>query len=177
MYKLALILAMPLLVLPGLAQSRNCLRVMTPEELVRNSAFIARVKVRKVAKANYRGVYSQVATLTPVDVIDGDFTLKQVHALARANVRCAEDNYIEKQEMLVFLVPEDSLFRTQNFQYGQFQLDGEIVRGWRDKANKPVDRIYAEVRLEIEGYVNAAHRPPSEEAPPPPVRPKPEPRN
>jgi hypothetical protein len=177
MYKLVLILAMPLLVLPGLAQSRNCLRVMTAEELVRNSSFISRVKVRKVAKANYRGGYYQVATLVPLDVIDGDFTLREVHTLARASVRCAEDNYIEKQEMLVFLVPEDSLFRTQNFQYGQFPIDGEIVRGWRDKANKPVDRIYAEVRLEIEGYVNATHRVPTQEAPPPPVRPKPEPQN
>ena len=177
MYKLALILAMPLLVLPGLAQSRNCLRVMTTDELARNSSFIARVKVKKVAKANYRGIYSQVATLKPVDVIDGDFTLTEVHVLARSNVRCAEDNYIDKQEMLVFLLPEDSLFRTQNFQYGQFQIDGEIVRGWRDKANKPVDRIYAEVRLEIEASVNEAHRKPSEEPAPPPVKPKPEPRD
>ena len=166
MHKLALILAVPLLVLTGLAQTRNCLRVMTIDELTRNSIFIARVKVQKAYRANYRGVFSQLAILKPVDVIDGDFTLKQVNVLGRANVRCAEDNYIEKQEMLVFLALEDSLFRTQNFQYGQFLIDGEIVKGWRDKANKPVDRLYAEVRLEIEAYVNATHHPPSDGAPP-----------
>ena len=162
MHKLALILAMPLLMLTGLAQTRNCLRVMPIDELTRNSIFIARVKVQKAVRANYRGAFSQLAILKPVDVIDGDFTLKQVNVLARANVRCAEDNYIEKQEMLVFLALEDSLFRTQNFQYGQFLIDGEIVKGWRDKANKPVDRLYADVRLEIEAYVNATHHPPSE---------------
>ena len=162
MYKSVLILAMPLLVLTGVAQPRNCLRVMPIDELTRNSIFIARVKVQKAARANYRGVFSQHAILKPIDVIDCDFTLMQVYVLARANVRCAEDNYIEKQEMLVFLALEDSLFRTQNFQYGQFLIDGEIVKGWRDKANKPVDRLYAEVRLEIEAYVNATHHPPSE---------------
>ena len=141
MHKLALILAMPLLVLTGLAQTRNCLRIMPIDELTRNSIFIARVKVQKAVRANYRGAFSQLAILKPVDVIDGDFTLKQVNVLARANVRCAEDNFIEKQEMLVFLSLEDSLFRTQNFQYGQFLIDGEIVKGWRDKANKPVDRL------------------------------------
>ena len=171
MYKPVLILALPLLVLTGLAQPRNCLRVMPIDELTRNSIFIARVKVLKAGRANYRGAFSQLATLKPVDVIDGDFTLKQVNVLARANVRCAEDNFIEKQEMLVFLALEDSLFRTQNFQYGQFLIDGEIVKGWRDKANKPVDRLYAEVRLEIEAYVNATHHPPSEAPVPPPSKP------
>ena len=176
MHKLALILAMPLLMLTGLAQTRNCLRVMPIDELTRNSIFIARVKVQKAVRANYRGAFSQLAILKPIDVIDGDFTLKQVNVLGRANVRCAEDNYIEKQEMLVFLALEDSLFRTQNFQYGQFLIDGEIVKGWRDKANKPVDRLYADVRLEIEAYVNAAHHPPSEApapAPTPKIPPKP----
>src|SRR5262245_31225567 len=109
MRKLALIVAMPLLVLPGLAQMRNCLRVMPISELTRNSILIARVKVIKAHKANYRGLYNQHAILTPVDVIDGDFTLKQLNVLARSNVRCAEDNYIEKQELLVFLMAEDSL--------------------------------------------------------------------
>jgi hypothetical protein len=163
MSKVCLILALPLLVLPGLAQSRNCLRVMTNEELVQSAALIARVKVHKVDnKANYRGIYGQIAILKPIDVIEGDFTLKTLNVVARSNVRCAEDNYIEKQEMLVFLSSEDSLFRTQNFQYGQFPIVGEIVKGWRDKANKPVDKPYPEVRLEIEALVNAAHNPPSE---------------
>ena len=103
MHKLASILAMPLLMLTGLAQTRNCLRVMPIDELTRNSILIARVKVQKAVRANYRGAFSQLAILKPIDVIDGDFTLKQVNVLARANVRCAEDNYIEKQEMLVFI--------------------------------------------------------------------------
>ena len=163
MSKVCLILALPLLVLPGLAQSRNCLRVMSPEELAQTAILIARVKVDKVYnKANYRGIYGQIALLRPVDVIEGDFTLKTINVVARSNVRCAEDNYIEKQEMLVFLSPEDSLFRTQNFQYGQFPIIGDIVKGWRDKANKPVDKPYPEVRLEIEAMVNAAHHPPSD---------------
>ena len=161
------VIATPLLVLAVFAQSRNCLRVMPIDELARNSILIARVKVQKAYKANYRGLYNQLAILRPVDVIDGDFTLKELNVLARSNVRCAEDNYIEKQEMLVFLMSEDSLFRTQNFQYGQFLIEGDIVKGWRDKANKPVDKLYAEVRSEIEAYINAAHHPPSE-APSPP---------
>ncbi|HWC77849.1 MAG TPA: hypothetical protein VG778_10320 [Blastocatellia bacterium] len=166
MHKLVLMLAIPLLVLPGFAQTRNCLRIMPMDELTRNSAFIARVKVKKTHKANYRGAFSQHALLKTIDVIDGDFTLSEVHVLARASVRCAEDDYIEKQEMLVFLAPEGSLYRTQNFQYGQFIIDGEIVKGWRDKANKPVDKLYAEVRLEIEAYVHAAHHPPTTTPPP-----------
>jgi len=110
MRKLFLLMALPLLALPGLAQSRNCLRVMPVDEMTRNSILIARVRVQKIEKANYRGSFSQVAFLRPLDVIEGDFTLKLISALARSNVRCAEDNYINEQEMLVFLEPEDSLF-------------------------------------------------------------------
>jgi hypothetical protein len=173
MIRRALLIALPLLVLPGFAQNRNCLRVMPIEELARNSTWIARVRVHNIDKVNYQGKYSQLATIRPLDVIEGDFTLKEVNVLARANVRCAEDNYIEKQEMLVFLEPEDSLFHTLNFQYGQFPIVADIVKGWRDKANKPIDKPYAEVRQEIIGYINAAHspepeqKPPGEQTPPP----------
>ncbi|HWX41609.1 MAG TPA: hypothetical protein VN345_10715, partial [Blastocatellia bacterium] len=61
--------------------------------------------------------------------------------------------------MLVFLEPEEGLFRTVNFQFGQFQMAGDIVKSWRDKANKPIDKPYNEVRQEVEAYVNAAHSP------------------
>src|SRR5947209_5027767 len=115
MRKLLLIVALPLVVLPGFAQvaqtgkTRDCLRIMPPEELVRNAILIGRIKVLKTDKARYRGSYGQVAVLLPVDVIDGDFTLTEINVLARSNVRCAEDVYKRDQEMLVFLEPEDSL--------------------------------------------------------------------
>lgn len=168
MNKFVLMIALPLLVLPVFAQSRNCLRVMPPDELTRNSIFIARVKTHRVDKANYRGQFGQIAILRPVDVIEGDFTLREINVLARSNVPCAEDNYVKEQELLIFLEPVESLFRTLNFQYGQFPIVGEVVKGWRDKANKPVDKPYAEVRREIEAYLNSIHSPPTEGLPPQP---------
>ncbi|MFY9554481.1 MAG: hypothetical protein WAV20_08685 [Blastocatellia bacterium] len=169
MRKVVLIIALPLLVLPGLAQSRNCLRVMPVDELTRQAILIARVKVHRVDKARYRGEFSQLAVLYPVDVIDGDFTLKEINVLARSSVRCAEDNYAKDDEMLVFFEPQDSLFHTVNYQYGQFPIVGEIVKGWRDNANKPIDKPYAEVRREIQAYVTASHTPkPEGEQPQPP---------
>lgn len=159
MGKLVLIIALPLLVLPGLAQSGNCLRVNPVDELTRQASLIARVKVHKVGKANYRGEFSQLAVLSPIDVIDGDFTLKVINVLARSSVRCAEDSYTRDEEMLVFLEPEGSLFQTVNFQYGQFPIVNEIVKGWRDKTNNPVDKPYAEVRREIQVCVNASRMP------------------
>jgi hypothetical protein len=173
MRKLVLLIAVPLLVWPGLAQSRNCLRIMPIEELARNAILIARVKVHNVEKAKYRGMFTQLVDLRPADVIEGDFTLTNINVLARSNVRCAEDNYVEDQEMLVFLEPVDSLFHTLNYQYGQFLIVGEIVKGWRDKANKPVDKPYAEVREEIVNYVKAAHTPKVEAEPPQPPQPQP----
>lgn len=173
--KVRLAIALLVMALPGLAQSNGCLRVMTVDELTRQSILIARVKVRRVDKANYKGEFSQLAVLTPVDVIDGDFTLKELNVLARSSVRCAEDNYTKDEEMLVFLEPQDSLFHTVDYQYGQFPIVGEIVKGWRDKANKPIDKPYVEVRAQILACVAAAHTvKPEGEAPPPkppPVKP------
>ena len=174
MRKLVLIIALPLLALQAVAQSRNCLRIMPIDEMTRNSVLIGRVKVQKADKANFRGSFSQIAILRPVDVIEGDFTLKQINVLARSNVRCAEDNYIEAQEMIVFLEPEESLFHTVNFQYGQFPIVNEIVKGWRDANNKPIDKPYTEVRQEIIAYVNAVRNPKPETPQPPqpaPVKP------
>jgi hypothetical protein len=172
MRKVVLLIALPLLVLPGLAQSRNCLRVMPTDELTKQSILIARVRVHKVDKARYRGEFTQLAVLRPVDVIEGDFTLKEINVLARSSVRCAEDNYTRDDDMLVFLEPQDSLFHTVNYQYGQFSIVGEIVKGWRDKANKPIDMPYAEVRREIQAFVTAAHTPkPEGEEPQKPKQP------
>jgi len=170
MGKVVLIIALALLVLPSLAQSRSCLRINPVDELTRQAILIARVRVQKVDRANYRGAFGQLAVLSPVDVIDGDFTLKTVNVLARSSVRCAEDNYTRDQEMLVFLEPEGSLFQTVNFQYGQFSIVDEIVKGWRDKDNKPIDKPYAEVRTEIQAYINASHTPKPEPGPQKPPR-------
>jgi hypothetical protein len=151
------------------AQSRNCLRVMTTEELIRNATMIARVKVIRSVSANYRGTFRQVATLQILDVIEGDYNLKQVSVLAQTNVRCADDNYLEGQQMLVFLAPEDSLFHTLNFQYGQFPIIGEVVRGWRDRSNRPIDKPYVEVRQEIQGYISGVLPQAPPVLPPPPA--------
>jgi hypothetical protein len=144
---------------------------MPIEEVARQAILIARVKVHKVEKARYRGEFSQMAVLNPVDVIEGDFTLKQINVLARSSVRCAEDNYVKEDEMLVFLEPEDSLFHTVNYQYGQFPIVGEIVKGWRDKANKPVDKPYAEVRREIQAWIAVFHTPKPDDQPQQPAKP------
>jgi hypothetical protein len=174
MGKVVLIIALTLLGLPGLAQSRDCLRINPITELTRQAILIARVKVQKVDKANYRGAFSQLAVLRPVDVIDGDFTLKLINVLARSSVRCAEDNYTKDVEMLVFLEPEGSLYQTVNFQYGQFPIVNEVVIGWRDKSNHPIEKPYAEVKREIEACINASRMPkPNGEQPPKPQPPKP----
>ena len=174
MRKLIILFALPLFLLTGFAQSRNCLRVMPNDELTRNAIWIGRAKVRKAGNANYRGSYAQIATLTPIDVIEGDFTLKELNVLARSTVRCAEDNYQTGEEVLVFLEPQDSLFHTANFQYGQFSVVNDVVKGWREGNNKVVDKPYAEVRRLIIGYINAAQTPKTQEPlPPPPTAQKP----
>jgi hypothetical protein len=60
-----------------------------------------------------------------------------------------------------------------NYQYGQFLIVGEIVKGWRDKANKPVDKPYEEVRREIQMFIAAARNPKPEgpQQPQKPVKP------
>jgi len=176
MNKLALIIAPLLLFTFGMAQSRTCLRVMPVDEMIRGSIWIGRVKVRKVNKANYRGSFGQLAILEVTETIDGDSSVQERHVLAKSNVPCAADMYEAKQEMLVFLRPEDSLFRTMNFQYGEFQIIGDLVKGWRDKNNNSVDKPYAEVRKEIEEYLKALRNPQLPIVPPPlPPKPKPAP--
>jgi hypothetical protein len=164
MKKFLAIVLLTALATPGLAQ-RPCLRIMLISELVQNASLIARVKVLRTENVKFRGSYGQLATIHPVDVLEGDFTLKEINVLARSNVQCAEDSYTHGQEMLVFLVREESLFRTVNFQYGQFPIVGEVVKGWRDKANKPMDKPYAEVAQEIDTYVNSGREAPGEVPP------------
>ncbi|MBI3654571.1 MAG: hypothetical protein HY231_26370 [Acidobacteria bacterium] len=167
MKKLALIIAPLLLVAGGLAQSRSCLRVMPVDELIRSSIWIGRVKIQKVSKANYRGMYSQLAAMHAEDIIDGNSTMTEVHVLAKSNVPCALDSYEANQDVLVFLTPEESLFRTSNFQYGEFLIVGDLVKGWRDKTNNVVDKPYAEVRKEIETYLQVLRHPQGQPVQPP----------
>jgi len=174
MGKVVLIIALTLVGLPALAQSRDCLRVNPIEELTRQAILIARVKVQKVEKANYRGAFNQLAFLKTVDVVDGDFTLKTITVLARSSVRCAEDNYTKDEEMLVFLEPEGSLFQTVNFQFGQFLIVNDVVKGWRDKSNQPMDKPYEEVKREIQACIQSSRTAkPNGEHPPKPQSPKP----
>lgn len=174
MNKLALIIAPLLLVTFGMAQSRTCLRVMPVDEMVQGSIWIGRVTVRKVNKANYRGSFSQLAILQVKETIDGDSTVQERNVLAKSNVPCAADVYEAKQELLVFLKPEDSLFRTMNFQFGEFLIVGDLVKGWRDKNNNVVDKPYADVRKEIEEYLKVLRNSQIPQVPPPPT-PKPKP--
>ena len=155
-----MIIAVMAIAFGAAGQSGGCLRVMTPEELTQKAVLIARIKVSKTERVNYYGMYGQLATVAPVDVIDGDDRLAQVNVLARSTVQCAEDAYSPKQEMLVFLGPEGSLLKTVNFQYGQFPIVGEVVKNWRDKNNQVGDKAYTDVRKEIEAYVSAARTPP-----------------
>ncbi|GEM_PF-1499068 len=163
-------IALPLMLVTVQAQPRSCLRVMPVDELIRSSTLIARVMVQKVSRANYRGAFNQLALLQAKDIIDGNTSLQQITILSKATVACANDIYEKKQEMLVFLVPEDSLYRTQNFQYGQFLIVEEVVKGWRDQANNVSDKPYLEVRKEIEDYLRALR---NQNQPQPPQPPQP----
>lgn len=153
MKKLICIIVPLVLTAVGLAQSRNCLRIMPFDELARTSTWIGRVKVLKVSKANLRGQFYQLAILQPVDVIEGDSSLEQINVLAKSNVPCANDVYVMGQELLVFLVSEAGLYRTQNFQYGMFVINEEMVRGWHGKDNLIADKPYGEIRGEIETFL------------------------
>src|SRR5262245_18582265 len=155
MKRLVFIIALPFVLVAAQAQPRSCLRVMPVDELIRGSTLIARVTVQKVSRANSRGAFNQVAILQAKDVIDGNTSLQQINVLSKSTVACANDVYQKNQEMLVFLVPEDSLYSTQNFQYGQFLIVEEVVKGWRDSANNVTDKPYLEVRKEIEDYLKA----------------------
>ena len=57
------------------------LRVMPPAELAANSVIVARVRVVDVDESDWAD-FRQMATLELVDVIEGDFTLKQVKVVA-----------------------------------------------------------------------------------------------
>jgi hypothetical protein len=125
------------------------LRVMPPAELVANSVIIARARVVDVDESDWAD-FKQMATLELVDVIEGDFTLKTVRVAARSIVAYTDDRYAKKEEWLVFLRHESGFYRTVNYQYGQFRIENDVVRGWRNIENVATDKPYYSVREEVE---------------------------
>jgi hypothetical protein len=162
MMKTILTLALLIAVLASPAPA-GCLRVMSTQELAAASLLIARVRVMETDDSDW-GEFGQIATLELVDVIEGDFTLKSVRVLAKSHIACADDNYKKKDESLVFLELRGGLYHTVNFQYGQFRIEGEVVRGWRNADGLANEKPYYSVREEIESIVAGIKNPkPAEE--------------
>jgi hypothetical protein len=146
-------------------QSRTpCMRIMPTVEIVSHSILIARVKVLNVEESDF-GVYSQIAEVELVDVIDGDFTLGRVAIGAGSGVACADDWYAKKEEWLVFLERDGGLYHTINYQYGQFRIENDIVRAWRDVEGTASHKPYYSVREEVEAMIAGIRTPPPEPAP------------
>lgn len=148
------------LALPG----NGDLRVMPIRELIAKSVLIARVKVDKTDESDW-GDFKQIAKLDIVDVIEGDFTLKDVRVAGNSLVANTDDKYAKKEEWLVFLIRDGGLYRTLNYQYGRFRLDGDVVRGWRDSDNVISDKPYYSVREEIEIMLTEIKSPVEPEVP------------
>jgi hypothetical protein len=146
----------------------GCLRVMSTQELATASLLIARARVDDTDYSDW-GEYGQIAQLELVDVIEGDFTLKSVRVLAVSHVACADDFYKKKDEYLVFLELRGGLYHTVNFQFGQFRIEGEVVRGWRNADGVANEKPYYSVREEIESIVAGIKnpKPPEDQAPAP----------
>jgi hypothetical protein len=148
------------LALPG----NGDLRVMPIRELIAKSVLIARVKVDKTDESDW-GDFKQIAKLDIVDVIEGDFTLKDVRVASNSLVANTDDKYGKKEEWLVFLIRDGGLYRTLNYQFGRFRLDGDVVRGWRDADNVISDKPYYSVREEIEIMLTEIKSPVEPDAP------------
>ena len=148
----------------GSTTSAADLRIMPMRELVEKAVLIARARVDKTDESDW-GDFRQVAKLELVDVIEGDFTLKDVRVAANSYVANTEDKYTKKEEWLVFLVRDGGLYRTLNYQYGRFRLDGDVVRGWRDADNVISDKPYYSVREDIEIMLTQLKSPPDPEKP------------
>lgn len=136
------------------------LRVMTPAELAANSVIIARVRVVDVDESDWAD-FRQIATLELTDVIDGDFTLPRVNVAARSLVAYTDDKYAKKEEWLVFLWHDAGFYRTVNYQYGQFRIENDVVKGWRNAENVASDKPYYSVREEIERLLTDMRTPPA----------------
>ena len=140
-----------------------CLRIMPPAELVANSILIARARVLAVEESDW-GMYRQTAELELTDIVYGDITLKRARVGAASGVACAGDRYAKKEEWLVFLALDGGLYHTANYQFGQFRVDGDVVRGWRNAEGVAADKPYYSVREDVEAIIAGIHTPPPEGA-------------
>jgi len=157
MRKLLPILALSL-VLSGTPVHASCLRVMNQQELALASILIARARVVETDDSDW-GEFGQIATLELVDIIEGDITIKTVRVLAKSHVACADDQYRKKDEFLVFLEQSGGLYHTVNYQYGQFRIEGEVVRAWRNGDGATSEKPYYSVREEVESIVAGIRNP------------------
>ncbi|MEW6730321.1 MAG: hypothetical protein AB1489_03180 [Acidobacteriota bacterium] len=107
------------------------LRVMSAEELSLRADVIVRGKVKKVEKANYLATYSQLVTLQVGEVIKGDSRLSEVMVWGNSRVIHAADAFAKNDEVLIFLVREQTFYRTLNYQHGRFFVEGDTVKSWR----------------------------------------------
>jgi hypothetical protein len=147
------------------------MRVMPSDELTSRSDAIVRGVVKKVEKANYLGTYTQLATLQVTDILKGDSRLKEVKIWAGSQVINANDFFTKDLEVLVFVVREQTFYRLLNYQYGQFLVEAETIKGWREPKGpviepppngsngtpqenisdyNVIDKTYSEVRRDIE---------------------------
>lgn len=112
---------------------------MPIDELSTRADAILRGRVVKVEKARYLGTYTQLATLEVTDIIKGDSRMKEVKVWGGSQIVNANDFLDKGLVVLVFLVREQTFFRTLNYQYGQFLIEGETVKGWRLPGGAPVE--------------------------------------
>ncbi|KAF0248803.1 MAG: hypothetical protein FD167_1792 [bacterium] len=106
------------------------MRVMPVDELSLRADVVVRAKVKKVEKASYLD-YTQLATLQVTDIVKGDSRLKEVRVWSGTQNINANDSFSKDNDVLIFLVHEQTFYRLLNFQFGIFPIEGETVRNWR----------------------------------------------
>lgn len=114
------------------AQTFNAsgMRVMPVDELSLRADVVVRAKVKKVEKASYLD-YTQLATLQVTEIIKGDSRLRDVRVWSGTQNINANDSFGKDNDVLIFLVHEQTFYRLLNFQFGIFPIEGETVRNWR----------------------------------------------
>ncbi len=178
-----LLLSIYPLFLSGVLAQLPGLRVMPPAELTLRADLIVRGRVIKVEKANYRATYSQLATLEVKDTIKGDTRLKEIKVWGSSSVIYANDTFSKGEDLIIFLVREQTFYRTLNYQHGRFLINLDTVKSWRQTLSAPptappngtanpvnskreetnplepsfgyelTDKSYSDVRKEIEAYL------------------------
>lgn len=105
---------------------------MPSDELSLRADVIVRGRIKKVEKANYLGTYTQIATLEVTDILKGDSRLKEIKIWTGSQIINATDSFTKNVDVLVFTVREQTFYRLLNYQYGQFVIEAEILKGWRE---------------------------------------------